>query len=143
MVIETKFFGDMEIKDEEIIDFQDGLLGFEDAKGYVLINMAQDEIFKCLQSIDRKEVAFIVINPWDAFKDYDIDVNDGEIESFRDKDVKNFAVYTILTITEERMTANLIGPVIINIKTRQGKQIVLHKSCYTTKHIIKEFAGKV
>ena len=32
------------------------------------------------------------------------------------------------------LTANLIAPIVINARTRKGKQIVLDRSPYTTKH---------
>lgn len=143
MIIQTKFFDDIEIKDEEIVDFKDGLLGFEDFKKFALINVDDSGLFKCLQSIDEKNVAFVVLNPWDVFKDYDIDIDDNELSSFIDTDINNILVFSIVTITEDKMTANLIGPLVINIKTRQGKQIVLNNSRYTTKHNIKEFAKRV
>ena len=140
MIIETKFSGQIEINDDDIINFQEGLFGFEDLKKYVVIDI--DDFFKSLQSIEKKEAAFIVINPWDTFKDYEIDINDEELLAFKDKDINNFRVFSILTITEQTMTANLIGPIVINTLSRQGKQIVLYKSSYTTKHNIMQFAKK-
>jgi flagellar assembly factor FliW len=140
LIIDTKFSGQIEINEQDILKFEEGLLGFEDLKKYVLIDI--DDFFKSLQSIDRKEAAFIVINPWDVFKDYEIDINDKELLAFNDKDINNFRVLSILTITQQNMTANLIGPVVINTLSGQGKQIVLYKSNYTTKHNIMQYVKK-
>jgi len=51
-------------------------------------------------------------------------------------------LYTLVTITPNRMTTNLIGPVIINLTSHKGKQIVLCKSSYTTRHSIMEMVKK-
>lgn len=141
MILQTKFSGEIDIKDEEIFYFEGGLLAFEEYKRYVLLDI--NEFFKCLQSVDKKEVAFIILDPWRIFKDYEADINDEELAGFKDKDINNFLVFTIATVTEERITTNLIGPVILNISSMQGKQTVLNNSNYTTKHTIMESVKKV
>lgn len=143
MIIDTKFSGQIEINDEDIIYFEEGLLGFEDAKKYVVINLDEATPFRSLQSVEKSEVAFIVINPWDIFTDYEIDIDDNELLSLGDIDIKNFMLYTLVTITENRITTNLIGPVIINVNSRKGKQTVLYKSSYTTRHDIISLIKKV
>lgn len=139
MLIETKYLGQIEILHDSIIIFEEGLLGLEELKKYVLIDADSHGLLKCLQSVEDKNISFIVVSPWDVLKEYEMDVDEEELDKLKDKDMNNLLAYSILTIGEDKMTANLMGPVMINIKTRRGKQIVLHKSQYTTKHIIKEF----
>lgn len=138
MVIGTKFFGEMEIKDKDIIYFHDGMLGLEDLKRYVIIDADDLGKLKCMQSVDEKDIAFIIINPWDIFKDYEVDIDDVELQYFKDKDIKSMFIYTVLTIKDKTVTSNLLGPVVINTSTHLGKQIVLYKSSYTTKHIVTQ-----
>lgn len=142
MVIDSKFFGAIEVNDEDIIYFEDGLLGLEEVKKFVLIDISEKSSFKCLQSVDRNEIAFIIISPWDVDEKYCMDVEDEELLSLNDTDLSNLLVYSIVTISQDRMTANLIGPVILNIKTKRGKQVVLNNSKYGTKHLIKSFEKK-
>lgn len=143
MIIKTKFSGEIDIKHENIITFQDGLLGFSDIKKYVIIDMDLDTPFKCLQSVEKWEIAFIIINPWDVFNDYEIDVDDNDISSLGDSEIDNLMLYTLVTITENKVTANLVGPLIINTASRKGRQTVLYKSSYTTKHDILSLVKKV
>lgn len=142
MIIGSKFFGDIEINEEQIIFFEDGLFGFEDVKRFVILSIDGSDSLKCLQSVDRMEVAFIIVNPWDVYKDYEADIDDSELISLGSSDADDLLVYSIVTISEDNMTTNLIGPVIINIKMKLGRQVVLHNSGYTTKHIIKSFSRK-
>lgn len=137
MIIDTKYFGRIDIDDNSIIEFGEGILGFEHLKRFVIINILETPLFKCLQSVDEKGTAFIVMNPWDIFKDYEIDVGDEELLSIGSSGSKNLMVYSILTITPSKITANLLGPVIINYASRKGKQVVLYKSSYTTSHEIR------
>lgn len=137
MIIDTKYLGRVDIDDKSIIEFSEGILGFEHLKRFVIINILGTPLFKCLQSVDEKGTAFIVINPWDIFKDYEINVDDKELLSIGSSDSKNLMVYSLLTITPQKITANLLGPVIINYSSQKGKQVVLYKSSYTTRHEIK------
>ena len=54
------------------------------------------------------------------------------------KDEKDVAVYSIVVVPKDvkKMTANLLGPIIINVKERLGKQVILDDPRYTTKHYI-------
>jgi flagellar assembly factor FliW len=132
----------MEVSEENVIEFGEGLLGFEDVKRYVFLDMDDRGIFKCLQSVDRRDAAFVTINPWSVFQDYEIDIDDSAMDALGSRDMNDYAVYSIVTVSSGSMTANLLGPLVINVNTRRGKQFVLHNSIYTTKHIIKSFEKK-
>ncbi|KPU44663.1 flagellar assembly factor FliW [Oxobacter pfennigii] len=142
MVIDSKFFGQIEAADEDIIYFEEGLLGLEDVKKFILVDIEGESSFKCLQSADSQEIAFIVISPWEVEEGYQVDIDDEELITLQDNDLSDIFIYSIVTLSQDKMTANLIGPIILNTKTKRGKQIVLNNSKYTTKHIIKYFAKK-
>lgn len=143
MIIRTKYFDEVDIDESTIITFSEGVPSFEDQKRFVLLDFLDNLPFKCLQSIDRFEVSFILVNPWDFFEDYNINIDDSELEIFNDKDMKNYLVYNIVNFRNDSITANLLAPVLINIKSMQGKQFILYKSGYTTKHVLKPIEKKV
>lgn len=139
MRIDTRDFGEIEIDEEMIIDFPQGILGFENVKRYIIINNPDEENpFQWLQSVDNPELVFIVINPFLVELDYDIILPESAIEKLRIEDEKDIAIHTIVVIPEklEEMTTNLSGPIIINIKEKLGKQIILDDNRYGTKHYI-------
>lgn len=142
MIINTKFFDEIEIQDKDIISFDSGLPGFEDIKKFVLLDADSHGMLKCLQSVEYKDIAFILANPWDIVGNYEMDIDDEMLEELGDKDANNLLAYSILNISREKMTANLMAPVLININTNKGKQVILYKSKYTIKHLIKEFDAK-
>lgn len=141
MKLNTKHFGQIEVDENSIITFPDGLLAFEDQKRFVIINNPDEEIpFKWLQSIDNPDLAFVIINPFLFKKDYEFDIPQNIIEKLEIKEEKDVLVYSIVVVPEDitKMTANLAGPIIINSKNRLGKQIILEDKRYTTKHLILE-----
>lgn len=141
MKLSTRHFGDITIDEKNIINFIDGIPGFEEQKRFIIIDNQDDEIqFKWLQSLDDTDLAFIIINPFLFKKDYEFDIPKIAIEKLKIKEEKDVLVYSIVVIPEDtaKMTANLLGPLIINTKEMLGKQIVLDNDRYTTKHFILE-----
>ena len=127
--------------EEKIIEFKSGLPGFEEYKKFVIIlNEDEENPFHKLQSLEETEISFIIINPFIFKQDYDFKLLEDTVEKLEIKDSKDVVVYTIVTIPEDytKMTANLLGPIIINTKNNQAKQIVLNDTEYTTKHYILE-----
>lgn len=139
MKIKTKYFGEIEIEEENIIDFFQGIPGFEELKKFVLLDIPDQNNFKCLQSIEE-EVAFLLINPWEFFSNYEFDLSDMELGELDIKKEKQMIIYNILTIPNDpkKMSANLLAPIVINVDAMKAKQVILYNSSYGTKHYILE-----
>lgn len=138
MIVKTKHFGDMEIEEEDIINFSRGLLGLEEYRQYILFHIEEKSKFRCLQSIDEVGIAFIVINPWDFYMDYSIDVSDDDLDEIEMENQNDLFIVNLITIKEniKSATANLVAPIIINVKAQLGAQVVLTKDKYTTRHLL-------
>lgn len=142
MKVNTKNFGEIETDESNIIDFPNGLLAFDEEKKFVIIDNPDENIpFQWLQSTNNPDLAFVIINPFAFKKDYEFELSQSIVEKLKIQNENEVAVYTIVVVPEDinNMTANLLGPIIINTKTKLGKQIVLDNKSYSTKHyILKE-----
>ncbi|WP_312906913.1 flagellar assembly protein FliW [Tissierella praeacuta] len=139
MKIRTKNFGEVEIEKDKIIYFQEGIPAFEEEKEFVLIlNEDKESPFHSLQSVNKEELSFIVVNPFEIFDDYDILLPDIAINKLKIEKEEDLNIYTIVVIPEDikKMTTNLLGPIVINRKKMLGKQVILDDERYTTKHFI-------
>jgi len=58
MKVETQQFGELEFTEELIVRFPKGLIGFEDARNFIIINHEDYEPFRWLISVDQKELGF-------------------------------------------------------------------------------------
>ena len=136
--ISTKHFGKIEINNDEIINFKDGILGIEQYTKYTLVNMPNNEKIVCLQSIEEESIAFLLVKPWDFFPDYDIDISDDELAKIKCHKLEQLAVFNIITLTDDisKTTANLLAPVIINITDKEAMQIIVDSDQYKTKHFV-------
>lgn len=141
MIIESKYFGELEFAEEKIITFTHGLIAFAQMKRFILIeNQDSENPLWWLQSIDEPELAFVVINPF-AFKaDYEFELSPEDVEELAIQSQEDIVILAIVVVPEEvkKMTANLLAPVIFNARLKKGKQIVLQDKQYTTRHLIME-----
>jgi flagellar assembly factor FliW len=141
MQLNTKHFGLIDVEESKIIQFPEGVPGFEGIKRFALLDKSQDDVpFQWLQAIDNSELAFVVIDPFFVKGDYEVNVDDKEIEILDIKDIKSVMVLSIVVIPEniKEMTANLRAPILINLDNRVGKQVVLDKVEYEVRYSILE-----
>jgi len=140
MLIETPRFGKLEVDEEKVISFPEGLLGFRDFKRYVFHDPSGKGILLWMQSVDVPTLAFVVADPRLLKQDYEVKVTAAQLEGLDISDPSQAQVWVILTIPEDptKMTANLQGPLVVNPGRRLGAQVVLNEEGVTTKHPVLE-----
>jgi len=135
--VKTRNFGSINVRSDQIIYLEPGLLGFTQYHRYILIEHNREAPFLWLQCLDKPDLAFVVLDPRILVPDYQpgpLAQVTQELEVERPEDLKMLVILTIPPGKPQEMTANLMGPVVINLKTRQGKQLVLEDSQYNHKH---------
>ena len=138
MKIGTKYFGNIEIGEEKIIHFENGVLGFEDYKDYTILydNEKEKSFFSWLQSTEESSLAFPIVNPFNVVESYNPQINDdmlGSIGGISDEDT---VVFLMATIPEDVKPAsvNMKAPLIINASSRKGVQVIAEGQEYEIKH---------
>ncbi|MEJ6950167.1 flagellar assembly protein FliW [Natronospora cellulosivora (SeqCode)] len=136
MELVTKYHGEIEIDEKEIIHFPQGIPGFLEEKDYVLLTLAKDSPFLVLQSTNTSELAFISMIPWEVKSDYDFEISEQVEELLEIEQVEDVLVVAICTMKDslENMTINLSAPVVINTKKALAKQVIIDNSNYSIKH---------
>ena len=140
MKISTSYHGHIEIDNQQTLTFNQGIPGFLEETEFVILPLPEAEAFQVLQSIQTKELAFIITDPFQFFLDYDFQLELQEIEKLQLQQAEDAAVYVLLTMSDsvEKITANLQAPVIINTKQQLAKQVILMNTAYETKHRLFE-----
>ncbi|MEQ6356852.1 flagellar assembly protein FliW [Lysinibacillus sp. M3] len=127
MKIATKFLGEIEIEEQDILTFEHGLLGLENEKKFVLLPIDADLPLAILQSIEHVEIGFVVAYPFAFKKDYSFDISEDDRNQLQIEKEENVLTYSIVTMKEtfQESTINLLAPIIVNMDKKRGKQIVL------------------
>lgn len=136
--IYTKYHGEVEINESDIVTFEGGIPGFEEEKTYSLLPLSEDQVYVVLQSTVTPELAFVITDPFIHFKEYEFSLPDETISQLRIESENDVSVYVVLTVKENisDTTANLLAPLVINTKHNLAKQVVLHDSRYETQHLL-------
>ena len=136
MLIETKYHGEIIIKDNEIIHFDQGIPGFVEEKQFTLLPLNEESPFLILQSLKTAQLGFVVVDPFVYKTDYEFDLTDSDKEILKLSSEQDVNVLAIMTLkdTLKQSTVNLMAPVIINQKMNLGKQVILSNTTYSVKH---------
>lgn len=138
VTVETTRFGIVEVGADEVIEFPKGLLGFENRRQFIIVANDEHEPFAFLQSVDDPGLAFVMVNPRLFFPNYKVQVDRPEIAELSVTNLNRIDTWVIVTVPDDiaAMTANLQGPLLINRDRNIGKQVVLMRSPYTTRHYL-------
>lgn len=135
----TTRFGEVSLREDRLITFKNGLLGFTHCTTFGLsrIPNADESPILLLQCVNEPEIAFLVADP----KILGLEIKKDDL----DKAVKessmikeNVQTLVILTMYDQDesyyLTANLRAPIFVDSRTRQAKQHILANKEYTTQH---------
>lgn len=126
-VVRSDLLGTFTIRPEHAIDFPHGILGFPECRRFALVRAGTDSIY-WLQSLDYSVLVFLLVDPFPHFPDYAVDVSPADVRELGGAEPADLAVLAIVTLpspgSREQPTANLQGPVALNLRTRRGKQII-------------------
>ena len=135
--VSTSRFGEIEVDEEKVVHFQNGIPAFEDEHEFIILPYDEESPYYFMQSVKSPDLAFLLTIPFLFFPDYSFEIDDATIQELDVKNYDKLLYYSMITIPNgsiRYMTANLLAPVVINIENMQAKQVVLDKSNYTTKH---------
>ena len=136
MKIATKFFGSIEVDEKDFITFGHGIPGFEKFHRYMIRKYTDQSPFLVLQSVEKADLAFILIEFEQIVPGYSIDLSDDIVEELKLSTPEDAVVRVIVTLPEDvrQATVNLAAPIVINFKTGLAKQIILNNPEYSLKH---------
>ncbi len=127
MKIKNSQFGEIEFDDEIIINFPDGLIGFEDLKRFIIIEDEECKPFRWLISVDEPEIGFAIIEPTLVVEDY------YQKSGF---DPEIYVLFGIVTLNRDisKISVNLKAPVVIDKVKKSGKQVILENDEFEVSH---------
>lgn len=131
MTIQTSRFGELEVSEDTLLTFPTGLVGFPAVQEFVVLDVAEDCQYQWFQAIKEPDLALVIIDVHLLDPEFKAEVSDeglAELEITPTDPVLIIAVVTIPSGQPEQATANLRAPLVVNLRTRKGKQLILHES---------------
>lgn len=137
----TKHFGEISYDPERVITFPGGIPGFPNSTQYILMSESEDEdMFFWLQSVDEGDVAFTLMDVYKVLDDYDPCVDEDEVAELGEIADSPLVIYNIVVIPDyvRQMRVNLRAPIVMNLNTGLGKQMICTNDDYPIRFMIFE-----
>lgn len=143
MKVLTKFFGEVELDDKKVLEFPNGIIGFEDFKKYAILYDEENEgktRISWLQSLDEPALALPVIDPLAIVSEYTPVIEDELLKPLGDPADEDLLFLLAMTVPSDmtKVTANMKAPFIINAAACKGAQIIVDNADYLVKFNVYE-----
>ena len=145
MLLQTKYFGQLDCPEEQMLHFPKGLFGFETEKQFLLLPFqGGGGSLLCFQSADTPALAFTAMNPFFLKPDYAPVLSGEELTELEVECSEELCFYVLCVARNPaaESTVNLRCPVAINDRTRQAMQVILDTQDYHMHHLLSEFSKK-
>lgn len=143
--VETKYFGSLAYAEESVFEFPHGLPGFDAENAFVLIETAESAPLVFLQSLVRPSLCFLAFPVQVVDRNYRLAVAPEDLETLeldisRQPVLGSEAVVLALVSLHDGFaaTANLMAPIVLNVKTRRGLQAIRRDRLYSHQHAVSQ-----
>lgn len=142
-IVDVEPLGKVEMADESVYSFPNGLPGFPSARNFGFVARKQDTPFGWMVSLDQPGLAFVVVDPLEFVAAYSPRLSPEDMYCLGLEDQGEAVLYAIVNIPEDPrgMTLNLRAPVALNPGQRLGRQAILGGQEYSTRHPVFEDAA--
>ena len=143
----TKYFGSIEYREEDIVQFPSGLPGFEEESQFLAIEPPINAPVTFLQSVQRPSLCFLAVPIEGIVPDYQLDITREDLETLglgterQPRMGDEIRCYAVILVAENgTVTANLLAPILINPENRRGVQAIRVDAVYSHQHPLTEAA---
>ena len=133
-ILQTRF-GDIEYDPEKLLEFPEGLIGFETLHNFIVMPNEKAGPLFWIQSIEDSQVAFVLTDPTNFFLDYQVIPDDTERAKLGiDREDECYPLCVVTVHPDRTITFNLMAPILFAPKTNRALQAILENSEYSTRH---------
>jgi flagellar assembly factor FliW len=141
----TKYFGSIQYREEDVVEFPSGLPGFEEESQFLVMEPPASAPLAFLQSVRLPGVCFLALPIQGIDSDYKLEITREDLESLglpttrQPRIGDEIGCFAVIVVAENGpVTANLLAPVIVNLENRRGVQAIRIDSIYSHQHLLTE-----
>jgi flagellar assembly factor FliW len=134
---ETKYFGKISFEPDSELEFPCGLPGFDGRKRFVAVTFPTSEPLIYLQSLDDPDLCFITMSLLAVDPRYRLNVSKEDLNllglppASQLRMGEDVLCLTVLSMREEGPTANLLAPIVVNLRNRRAVQAIAPEGEYS------------
>ena len=128
----TVRFGELEFRDEDVIHLVNGLIGLPDLQEWLIMDMDDEVPMKWFQSLNRADFGFPVSEASLFHDQYEVSLGADTVAALANESREDVISLIITTVHAggDRITGNLLAPLVIDVNTRRGVQLSLDNPGY-------------
>jgi flagellar assembly factor FliW len=138
MEVQTRDFGIIQIEDDSVYSFPQGVYGFEDVDSFAVFMHEEDGVsFVYLQAVRAAHPCFLVFSPWDMAPGYTPKVSEDDLRFFgvdSEKDLIFLVIATVPADDVKKLSVNIKSPVVLNPMNMLGRQVILLNEDYSVRY---------
>ena len=145
MQLNTKYFGSISCREEDVLRFPAGLIGFEDETEFYLLPFeGSNNTLLCFQSAKTPGLAFVAMNPFSLDPAYAPELSHQELKQMGVQRSQELSFYTLCVVKTpvSSSTLNFRCPIAVNEDTNTAMQVILDTNQYHMHHLLSEFGSK-
>jgi flagellar assembly factor FliW len=132
---ESRRVGKIEVTESEVLTFEP-LPGFPNLSRFVVMEHAEGGEMAWLVSLEDADLAFVVASPWSFFPTYDPPLQREHLAALGIEKREEVEILSIVTLSGKAIFLNLAAPLLINVTTRRGMQVIGDDPRYSTRMAI-------
>ena len=147
MLVQTRSCGEVNIEEDRVLDFPNGIIGFPDLKRFILLHdseRGENVGIHWLQSVDEPGFAMPVMNPLIVDNTYDPIIEDDILTPLGNLEEDETIVLVTVSVPKDltKMTVNLRGPFVINATKKKGCQVIVEGEDFSVRFPIYDILQK-
>jgi flagellar assembly factor FliW len=128
-------FGDHDIEASDIVEFPEGLPGFEQCRRFVVLSSNDTAPVKCLHALDGTKASFLAVDPRLVQRGYRCALSEQDRRRLGAERDDALLWLALVTLGDDTVpSVNLRAPVVINPGRMVGFQTMPHDSLYPLRH---------
>jgi flagellar assembly factor FliW len=137
---ETTNFGTIFFAPESVFEFPNGLPGFEDRRKFLPVQNPRTAPILFLQSLEEPSLCFTTLPIWVVDPQYRLHITEQDLEllgfptDHQPCIGEEVLCLAVLSIRKTGTTANLLAPVVVNLRNHKAVQAVSPESRYSHQH---------
>jgi flagellar assembly factor FliW len=146
---ETKLLGEIDYENDDVIEFPQGLPGFESFRRFVALRLERADPLVFLQSLEDAGLCFTTMPVLSIDPGYRLSLS-GEDRDLVDLPGtrqpvigREVVALAMLSIRESGTTANLLAPVVVNPRNLKAVQAVAQEPHYSHQHVLTALREEV
>jgi flagellar assembly factor FliW len=138
ITIQNVELGELAIQKDTIIQFNKGIVGFENLRRFALVDIKECAPFLWCVAVDEPEISFPILEYNQVFPNFELELSDKDRNDLEIADATDINLFFVITVDENKevVSANLKGPLVINPNKKLGAQVVLANEQYVVNYPI-------